>query len=343
MTPILLILGILIFYHLPSYLRDRLDYRDTVLYRNANILRRRGVIKLILFTLFLIYPFISSTVLNFFVCIQVDKVNYLEADFTQVCGSSTWWKILPYAVIMVVVYPIGIPVLFFFLLWRIKERIIAPRPKSTSTESSTERVENHIFITYGFLFEAYHAHSWYWEIIDMFHKLLLTSVVPFIPQDIQIPFALSIVGLYIITILWFDPYVRTVDDQCHQLVQVELICLLVYAYLEEIVYLNGSTNPLIDNLISSLLIILTILLFVYFVFRGFQIIRAVLWYYKRKQVENVEKRLDTRESSQLTMESLTRGSASSMNIQDTSDQGLSSFPFPSSSPNVQHEGETDVP
>jgi len=192
---------------------------------------------------------------------------------------------------MVIVYPLGIPAIFFFLLWRIKDRIVMARPLTAATETA-ERFEQNVYITYGFLFEAYHARFWFFEVIDMIHKLLLTSVLPFIPQDAQIQFALCVVCFYLMTILWLGPYIRRIDDQLHQLVQVELICLLVHAFLEEIVYLDGQQNNAVDTLISILLISITLLLFLFFLYKSIQAIRDIVWFYRRKQVESVEARMD---------------------------------------------------
>jgi hypothetical protein len=97
-------------------------------------LRRRKVIKLIVFALFLsmhllfprcpacyvcrgihkalcccaaVYPTVSSRALSFFACRDVDGVSYMVADFKLQCGTEQWKSYMPLAVICVMVYPIG--------------------------------------------------------------------------------------------------------------------------------------------------------------------------------------------------------------------------------------------
>ena len=38
----------------------------------------------------------------------------------------------------------------------------------------------------GFLFDGYDEHNWYHEMIDMLHKLAMTSFVAFFPASIQL-------------------------------------------------------------------------------------------------------------------------------------------------------------
>jgi hypothetical protein len=54
-----------------------------------------------------VYPSVSSQVLSFFICRQVNGTNYLVADFTLECFNDRWNRYLPFAIIAVFVYPIG--------------------------------------------------------------------------------------------------------------------------------------------------------------------------------------------------------------------------------------------
>ncbi|MFX5756298.1 hypothetical protein ABTE27_20350, partial [Acinetobacter baumannii] len=69
-----------------------------------------------LYSLFLIYPFVSSTIISTFVCRKYGDTTYLYADMTQTCNTSTWNSFVILSAVMIVVYPIGIPALFFFML-----------------------------------------------------------------------------------------------------------------------------------------------------------------------------------------------------------------------------------
>jgi len=79
----------------------------------------------------------------------------------------------------------------------------------------------------GLLYDAYETHVWWFEMVDMLHKLFITSLVGFFPFAAQLDIAMAVVTLYLIVILSFRPYVRAGDDQLHKLAQVELMLLLM--------------------------------------------------------------------------------------------------------------------
>ena len=83
---------------------------------------------------FWIYPGVSGLQFRTFVCQELDDgTSWLRADLSIDCKSVThtgfWW----YAVIMVFIYPIGTPVLYYGLLSREKKG----RPGEERHETST--------------------------------------------------------------------------------------------------------------------------------------------------------------------------------------------------------------
>ena len=77
----------------------------------------------------------ASTVLNFYVCREVEGQWYLVSDFTSLCVRSClpfehslcdtldscyddkWHQFVPFNVVAIILYPVGIPLLFFGLLF----------------------------------------------------------------------------------------------------------------------------------------------------------------------------------------------------------------------------------
>jgi hypothetical protein len=156
-----------------------------------------------LFTLFLLYPGVSSRVLSVLVCRNVNGVNYLAADMSLKCGSSDseWNDYAGLAAFFTLVYPIGIPIFFFALLWRHRHDL-----RTTATQAD-----------FGFLYEAYTSQTWWFELVDMANKLILTSLLLFLPLDWQMPTGMIVITLYIIAVLLLQPYVRNGDDQLQQI------------------------------------------------------------------------------------------------------------------------------
>ena len=79
----------------------------------------------------------------------------------------------------------------------------------------------------GFLYEAYHGSLWYFEIVDMAHKLFLTSLVAFLPQDAALAVGVGVAGLYLGVLLVVSPYVRKGDDRLHLFVQCAILMILM--------------------------------------------------------------------------------------------------------------------
>jgi hypothetical protein len=55
----------------------------------------------------------------------VEKERYLVADMSLNCGSDEWRDGAIYAAFMVLVYPVGIPMMYLWMLYQVKNDIIA--------------------------------------------------------------------------------------------------------------------------------------------------------------------------------------------------------------------------
>src|SRR5688500_12172817 len=91
------------------FLFNRFDYDDTEAGRHQRSFRRRKIIRLFMFATTLMYPAVSSQILSFFICHEINGRQFLTVDFTLECGSDRWNRHLPLAVIGILVYPIGVP------------------------------------------------------------------------------------------------------------------------------------------------------------------------------------------------------------------------------------------
>ncbi|CAN0460998.1 unnamed protein product, partial [Scytosiphon promiscuus] len=71
---------------------------------------------------FLIYSSVSSTVFRMFACETVDGgKEYLRADYTIECTTDKHKALQVYAWFMIMVYPVGIPVLYAIILFKHRE------------------------------------------------------------------------------------------------------------------------------------------------------------------------------------------------------------------------------
>ncbi len=107
---------------------------------------------------------------------------------------------------------------------------------------------------------------WFWEIIDTIHKLLLTSILAFLPQTIQLPFGMSVVIMYVMLLLIFQPYLVISDDRLHLISQIEIFLIIFAGFLFQQAKAGETYEGMNDIYVSIALIMITILFFLAFVY-----------------------------------------------------------------------------
>ena len=76
----------------------------------------------ILFWILLVtYPSISRKILMLFKCVQIGYEDYMMWDTQILCYTNDWWIHAVYAIVFGCVYIIGVPGLFWYLLYKLRE------------------------------------------------------------------------------------------------------------------------------------------------------------------------------------------------------------------------------
>jgi len=171
--------------------------------------------KLFQFTLFLLYPFVSSMVLKMFICRNVNNTFRLQVDFALECFDETWFSNLPLILVLVLLYPIGIPVIFFFLL-------CANRPHLAETATRARL---------GFLYGAFYLSTWWFELACISYKLVMTSVLGFFIPEYQMPMGMAVSFVFLAMLLILKPYLRKGEDRLHILTVTEILLLIQSVYI----------------------------------------------------------------------------------------------------------------
>jgi hypothetical protein len=233
---------------IPLCIMERRDLSHDYAQRQARRQRlKHRFLKCQLFTLFLLYPGVSSRVLALFHCTEVEGVRYLTADTSLLCSDARYDSYLPLGLAGVVLFPVGIPLLFLCLMMRFRTRLHDPSVKPWL----------------GFLSEAYTEQFAFFELFEMAVKLILTSVLIFF-DEFRAIVGLLVLGIYYMTVLASAPYVRRRNEQLQLVVQTELYLLLLSAHLLEN---YPETEALLDITLSIVLLAaasLVVLLFAYF-------------------------------------------------------------------------------
>jgi hypothetical protein len=99
---------------------------------------------------------------------------YTTSDYAVKCYTPKHKLAMVYAGIMVVVYPVGIPLMYACVLYR--ERKLVPNTLSPPTyPANAKEYSSEQAATTEFLWEPYHHRLFWWEICECLRRLLLTG------------------------------------------------------------------------------------------------------------------------------------------------------------------------
>ena len=126
-----------------------------------------------LFVLFFVYSSVSFTIFQTFVCDPLDDGNaYLRADYSITCYTEMHTTYVVYASLMLVIYPVGIPALFAWWLALNRRELQKPGRETMSQLQS-----------YRCLWAAYNPSSYYYEVVELGRRIVLTGVAVFVLPD----------------------------------------------------------------------------------------------------------------------------------------------------------------
>ncbi|XP_078350785.1 uncharacterized protein LOC144635566 [Oculina patagonica] len=133
--------------------------------------------------------------------------EYLKGDYHVQCQGEKYrhWLIVAY---ISTVYILALPVASFIALWR-EQRVILTTPGGDAG-SSPELITGLCF-----LFENYKPRSWYWELVEMSRKVVLTSVLILVGQESRsyIGLAWVVAGMYGVLFSWIKPTQDSFDNR----------------------------------------------------------------------------------------------------------------------------------
>lgn len=161
-----------------------------------------------LFILFFIYASVSFTIFQTFVCEKLDDgETYLRSDYSLTCTTNTYRAYKAYAILMVCVYPVGIPAAFTW--WLARNRQVLNKPNRETLEN-LEPLKD--------LWAAYKPSRYYYEVIECGRRIILTGIAVFILPDsaaqIAVVLLLAVVFLFISESL--SPFKTRVDMRLYR-------------------------------------------------------------------------------------------------------------------------------
>jgi hypothetical protein len=215
---------------------------------------------------YLALPNISVYIFQMFSCQDIDPDDalagedlYLRADLSINCGSSRHTTGTTFATCMILVYPVGVPLMYFWMLHNVKEGIM------NRTENISSKLRLAI-IPSSFLYSSYEPQCWYWEIVETIRRITMTGVIVLIAQGTSLQIVITmLLSLFFIKMYShyapFDDELLDVDAEFAQY-QVYFVLFIALLMKEESIPAMGSVwGYLLVFVILSLLLLPFIRLF----------------------------------------------------------------------------------
>ena len=242
---LLCIMGGLTFYF--GIQRRALKNNHTAVWIQTNVANlRTNVLRIMLLFCLTIFPIVTSEFLLFFDCRDFGvHGSYLRKDYSVECFTENYYRLKYLAIFGILVFGVGIPVFFYY--------VVRNREKEMFANSS---------IVLHRSFKDYYKQ---FEIVALFHKVLLFSLVAFVARpgtSSQCLFLLMCNLVYLAILGLCQPYEFYTDT----ILALSFTSIECFAFLVAFLVISGVANVEeysmddIYNVLYSLLIIAVCLL-----------------------------------------------------------------------------------
>ena len=186
------------------------------------------------FVAFFVYSSVSSTVFKTFVCDSLDDgVTYLRADYSLTCWSHEHVGYVVYAIVMMVVYPLGIPAVFAWWLVRHRHDLTKPGRETVARPQS-----------FSNLCAAYRPSRFYYEVVECGRRVVLTGAAVFVApgSDAQIAVVLLLAVIFSFVSESMQPFAENVEMWLYRWGNGVLLTSMYVALLRK-VDVSGDDAP----------------------------------------------------------------------------------------------------
>ena len=221
---ILAVVGMaIVYYHFRRLYVTKMKHRDCQEAKKLVAEAKEACIRYMFLVMFTVFPTTSTQVFQILpsscqkICVDTQEKScrsYLRSDYSVECFTDTYDKFAVLAFIMLS-YVVGFPLVTLFLLWKY-------HPKETENDLG-DREENEIQAGLSFLYENYSKNCWFWEVLELARKIILTSVLVLIGGESRTNIGVTAImsGLYTVLFASYQP----ISDRFEHWLQ--LISLLV--------------------------------------------------------------------------------------------------------------------
>eukprot|EP00942_MAST-04A_sp_MAST-4A-sp1_P003515 g3515.t1 len=255
----------------------------------------------IVFWVFLLYPGMGTKIFRMFKCTLVGEKLYLVADFSVVCYEGEHVFATFVAILCIIVYVIGIPLVSAILLYRRRKDLDNPKIQKTfgSLYNSYKPGKYFSLVGENFLFYFSLTNNsfslidnpieyWYFECLEMIKKMVLAGGLVIIRPGTssQILLGLLVALAFCLIVVDFDPYADGTDNYLQQCCTIQIVLNLLIGLVLKLD--NNTTGEYGDSMMGTLLVVMNLGVLVFTLVLGAYSIHSIYGTAK-ESVESVDK------------------------------------------------------
>jgi hypothetical protein len=153
-----------------------------------------------LMLVYVVVPPVSNIQFKALSCMKLENGDsYLRADTSIDCNSDGYAFFRNVDIILVLIYQ-SMPLLYIVLLLRVRDRL---QPAASSSELALQLRDNdEQLASVRFLFQDYQCAWWFFEVLDMYRRIIFISVLPLLGRD-NVGRAYSGVALSLLSCIYY--------------------------------------------------------------------------------------------------------------------------------------------
>ena len=181
--------------------------------------------------------------------------TYLKADYSICCHDSRYNHLVIVAYISIA-YIFALPLATFIVLLRQRRATAA----TADAKTSKRLVPSHELISgLRFLFENYKTRSWYWELVEMSRKVIVTSGLILVGKETRsyIGLAWVVAGMYGVLFAWIRPIRDAFENRLMATSLAVTVFNLAIGAVSRIPAENmpASVDPYMETVIFNILVL----------------------------------------------------------------------------------------
>lgn len=174
-------------------------------------------IYILVLLVFILYPNVCNTILQLYKCEEIEQIYYLSYDLSLQCYDDEWYNFSITGAFLIGTYILGIPYLFYRKL------------KYFSDNKLLDKKE--IVYKYGFMFQGYEEDMWWFEILELMRKTILSASIIYLDESAtRIIIAMFLCGIYLLYITKNQPR-KDPDEVTLSILSASEIFLLLFCGL----------------------------------------------------------------------------------------------------------------